>query len=471
MLRPLAVVVALLAAGCVGLTSEAVEPAGTSEVVGVVPAFAQEHDHGDPALHDFAAGASLVGYHSLVPGAEARDAARGDWLNSEVIVRGDYAYVAYFGAPWVLAIVDIGDAAAPRLVGVAPLANAWGMDVAVSEDGDWAFVSLYPSAVGTVFARDYLLGHLAVPDGPALGGVAVIDARDRADPRVSSILPVHGFGAHTATYHRYPDGREFVFANKADSPPGNGILVTEVVATPTGGRALEPVATFALGGALDADFPHDVDVQEHPLTGRTLLYAAYWDSGLVVIDVTDPSAPALVSQAKDFPEGEEAQVHDAHPFPRLVGGRHYTVAAPEIPTGATSGHVRIFDTTDPAAPALVGSWVLPGGFVVDEPFGFSTHNFQFLPDGRIALAHGHAGVWILDWLGPGGADAPDPARIAAPVASAYYVPHAGPAPPEWSPVSGAPWVWGTAVDARGLVWAADVTSGLYALRVDAPATA
>lgn len=468
--RVLLVSLSLLAAGCVAAPpggDGAPQGAGASPLV---PAFPQEHDHDDAALHNFASGMSLVGYHSLVPGSEAGEAGeREGWLNSEVIVRGDHAYVSYFGAPWVLAVVDIRDAATPKLVGTAPLSNAFGMDVAVSADGDWAFVSLYPGAVGTLFSRDYLLDHLQAPTGPAAPGVAVIDVRDRANPVVSSFLPLHGLGAHTATYHRYPDGREVVFVNKADMPPGNAILVTEVVATPAGGRALKPLSTFALGGAADADFPHDVDVQEHPLTGRTVLYAAYWDSGLVVVDVTDPGQPALLGQNKDFPEGEEVQVHDAHPFPRLVGGRHYTLAAPEIPTGAGTGHLRVFDTTDPAKPALVGSWIMPGSFVVDEAFGFSTHNFQFLPDGRVALAHGHAGVWIVDWLGPGGPGAPHPERMEAPQAVAYYVPHHGASPPEWSPVKGAPWVWGTAVDERGVLWAADVTSGLYSLRVDAEA--
>lgn len=460
-------VVVLLAAGCVGSAPEGPPSAGEAGDA-LAPLFAQSHDHRDPALHDHGSGITPLGYHALAPGAAADDAgARGSWLTSEVIVRGDHAYVGYLGAPWVLAIVDIRDPAAPKLVGTAPPSNALGMDVAVSDDGDWAFVSLYPGAVGSVFARDYLLGHLQAPTGPAMPGVAVIDARDRANPTVSSILPLHGLGAHTAVYHRYPDGREVVFINKADPAPGNGILVAEVVASPTGGRILQPLASFALGSAADADFPHDVDVQEHPLTGRTVLYAAYWDSGLVTLDVTDPAKPTLLGQQKDFPAGEEVQVHDAHPFPRLVGGRHYTLAAPEIPAGPTTGHLRVFDTTDPATPRLVGSWQMPGDFVVDTPFSFSTHNFQFLPDGRVALAHGHAGVWIVDWLGPGGADEPDPALLEKPEARAYFLPRAGTAPPAWSPVDGAPWVWGTAVDARGIVWAADAASGLHALRVDA----
>jgi hypothetical protein len=105
---------------------------------------------------------------------------------------------------------------------------------------------------------------------------------------------------------------------------------------------------------------------------------------------------------------------------------------------------------------------MPGGYVVDKPFSFSTHNFVFLPDGKVALAHGHAGVWILEWFDATGAILPEPRVVA------WHLPHAeGATPPAWTPVEGAPWIWGTGVDTKGNVWAADSAGGLHGLRLAA----
>ena len=453
----------VLAAGCVTPAAE-LEDARPAAHDALHPGFEQDHDHRDASLHaGFGHGMETLGYHNLAPGTDGSDASeRGAWVNSEIILRGDHAFVGYIGAPWLFSVIDVRDPMAPTLVSVFETANAWTMDLAVSEDGNWVFASVYPGAAGTVFAADYLLQNAHVPSGAPLPGVMVVDVRDKARPAMTGFLPVHGLGPHTATYHRYEDGREVVFANKADAPPANGILVAEVVALPTGGRTLRPLSTFALEGPADASFPHDVDVQRHPLTGRTLLYAAYWQHGLVVVDVTDPAAPTLVSRTADVPEGEEVNVHDVHPYPALVGGRHFTLTAPEMPNAQTTGHLRVWDTTDPAAPVQVSSWTLPGGYVVDKPFSFSPHNFVFLPDGKVALAHGHAGVWVLEWLGADGAPLPEPRVVA------WHLPHAtGATPPSWTPVEGAPWVWGTAVDAAGNVWASDVAGGLHGLRLAA----
>lgn len=444
----------LLLAGCV--TPAATNEVSTSSIGGVAPSFVQEHDHLDPALHDTAHGLALVGSHTLASPTDAA-APRGDWMTSEIIVRGDHAFVTYLGAPWLLAIVDVRDAANPVLVAQWSTANAWGMDLAVDDAGDFVYVAVYPSAVGDVFTPGYTLSHLGAPDGLAVPGIAVVDVRDKAHPALSSFLPMHPLGPHTVGYHKYPDGREIVLGNHADIQVGNAVEIAEVVATPTGGKALRPLSFWWLDSPVSTDQPHDVDVQEHPLTGQTLLYVAYTYAGIAIVDISDPSAPMIVSRTTEGPEGAdaaEALMHDIHPYPTLVDGKHYTLAAPEIITGGTSGTLRVFDTTDPSAPTLVGTWIMPGAFVTDEPFGFSTHNFVYAPDGQVALAHGHAGVWLIDWL----------TNPEAPVATAYYgAAFPGAAPPTWAPVTGTPWYWGTGYDARGVLWASDVMGGLVAL--------
>lgn len=470
-MRTVLITCLVLTAGLAGCLADQAPSQGLEEqsTPPVRADLVQSHDHGDISLHGQDRGLEQVGYHNLAPGTDGSQATdRGPWMNTEIALHEGRAFVGYTGAPWLLSVVDVTDPTRPELLGSADGGSAWAMDIDASEDGQWAFVSVYNGpVVGSLFARDYVVENPQAPTGPGAPGVAVVDARDPSSPQVTGFLPIHGLGPHTAVHHTFPDGRGFVFANKAEGGvPGNAIVIAEVVAAPGGGRTLAPVSEFHLDLTDGGTFPHDVDVREHPITGQMLLYAAWWDAGLVIVDVTDPAQPEMVAHFEGYPADQEVQLHDVHPYPEAIDGKHYTVSSPEIPGGDTTGHVRIYDTTDPASPELVGSWTLPSDVVVDEPFLFSTHNFAFLPDGRIALAHGHAGVWILDWLGPGGVTDPDPAQIEKPVATAYHVPSEPGAPvPEWNPVSGAPWVWGTQIDADGRIWALDAATGLHGLEL------
>lgn len=452
--RALALMVSLLAAGCATLAPAPEAPTATPPLI--ESPFAQSHDHGDATLHRDALGTTLLGSHLLAPEGATRET----WLTSELIIRGDLAVVGYVGAPWLIATVGVSDPAAPRLLAQMPYTNAWAMDVAVSEDAKWAFVSVYPGAAIAFFDPNEVPRTLAAPEGIPAPGIAVIDLADPAAPGLSSYFPIHGLGAHTAVYHRYESGREIILANKADPAPGSGTLILDVVTTPTGDRVLKPLSFWAIEGAGSDLFPHDLDVQTHPIDGRTYASIAYWDAGLVLLDITDPAAPAMVGQGRDAPAGEELQIHDARAYPTLVGGRHYTVTTPEIPSGDATGHMRVWDTTDPAHPTHAASWILPGEHVVDEPFGYSPHNHQYLPDGRLALAHGHAGTWILRWH-------EGDALLAEPRAEAYYAASINPAPPPaWAPVKGNPWHWGTAIADDGTLWISDTMGGLAAVRVD-----
>ena len=82
-------------------------------------------------------------------------------------------------------------------------------------------------------------------------------------------------------------------------------------------------------------------------------------------------------------------------FPALLGPRHVTVCEPEIGGAPDTGYLTFLDTTDPAKPAYISSWVLPGNLTGDG-LRFSPHYFDVSADGRVALASYHAGVWVID---------------------------------------------------------------------------
>lgn len=462
-----AMVVLSVAAGCLDAPSDDDGSSSAGAARFIVPGFAQTHDHHDPALHEYADGLDLLGFHNLLPEGDgvADAAARGAYVNSEIIVKDDVAYVGWLGAPWALTLADVSNASNPAFLGALELSGAWVMDVTVSDDGDWVFLSIYNGAsVGSLFSPDYALGADVIPTGLAGPGVLAVDVRDKTAPRQAGFFPIHGLGPHTAVYHAHQNGNEYVFANKAEGGiPGNGIVILEVVFTPVGQRAFRTVGFFSLDHGNDPNFPHDVDVGVHPVTGQTILYAAYWDAGLVMVDVSDPADPVEIGRG--MPDKDEVQFHDVHAFARLVDGRHYTITAPEIPTGEHTGHMRLWDTTDPAEPFVVHRTELPGGYIVEEDFDFSPHNFIFLSDGRVAWAHGHAGLWVTDWFDRA-ADGTETVHDFEWVG--YAVPSvAGAHQPEWSPLVGTPWVWGVGEGDDGTLWAVDIASGVHGYRVPA----
>jgi hypothetical protein len=102
------------------------------------------------------------------------------------------------------------------------------------------------------------------------------------------------------------------------------------------------------------------------------------------------------------------------PFPELIGGRHVTVAEPEISGQPDSGYLTFFDTTDPAHPAYISSWKIPG----DSPSSATggPHYFD-AAHGRVALSHYAGGFWVVD--------VHDEANLLHPRTTAYARPLSG----------------------------------------------
>jgi hypothetical protein len=141
-------------------------------------------------------------------------------------------------------------------------------------------------------------------------------------------------------------------------------------------------------------FPHDVSVQVHPFTHQTLAYVAYWDVGMVILDVGDPANPKHVSTFHDFGPAAYGKVHMVRAFPELIDGKHVSMIEPEVGGEKDTGYLTFVDTTDPAHPKYVSSWILPGN-LTSQGLRFSPHYFD-VADGRVCMASYHAGVWVID---------------------------------------------------------------------------
>ncbi len=501
----IAVFILLAASGCLRATPQDTSPqdAEAATVLASAPFLSQTHgDDSDPSLHRDAslhAGShniERVGYSNGIDQTGDPDRLPTNTIYTELAIQGRYAYLARVTATpsaqggladqtGGFVIIDIGDPSNPRAMGEYNAPN--GFDIEVSGDGELVFFATQRSSV------EEIAGNAQTNDDSQLAprGVHVVDVRTPGEPTLLTFLPVPYNGPHTIEY--YDDGdRELLFVQTYDLlantvPSSTGQAAGTALATAAEGAvpltqrvniyeitrdrsagslrvALVPIAQFQLNDPPQAGklfFPHDVSIQVHPLRGSTYMYVAYWDRGVRIVDISDlPRAdmalgpddvPLLqeIGAFNEFSPSSRNNIHLAAPFDALIDGRHITVAEPEIVTADESGYITFIDTSDATRPAkacATSYWTLPVPLVTTG-FDFSPHNFDTFDD-KVALAHNHAGIWILD-----ASDLCHPRAVGFTMEVEQRT----------DPPTLQPWFWGVTED-NGLMYAVDEASGLYILR-------
>jgi hypothetical protein len=451
-------VLATLLGGCVGQDLPGAPNAG--DLANLVPLplvpIEVDHDHSLPAEHEGQANMKRVAYASGYGEGDASSLPANQGF-SELSVRDGLAFLGRRGGPdGGFVIFDVSHPEAPKRLGAFNgLAN---YDVESTYDNKYVFyVSQYLNT-----QQPTSIPPRSPGDFPR--GIHVVDITDRAQPQDVNFFLVPTRGAHTLTYFRTESGRELVAAQSYDfvpdpslglpapnlgvSPAAERVLLFDFVRTPA--PRLELLSTYEKHELppLNDFFPHDVAIQKHPVTGQLLMYVAYWNLGAFIVDISDPAHPKDVARLTDFSPSKLSQVHLAAPAEGLIAGRHVTVTEPEL-GGASpeTGQFTLFDTTDPAHPKRLGFWTLPGQIQNDVGTRFSPHNFE-IEDGRLVLAHYHAGVWVVD--------VSTPERLMEPVALGYVQPNVARSNYEGDSSN----VW-TALYDHGLIYASDIATGLY----------
>lgn len=386
-------------AGCIGAQdtpppASGIDASEYDAIEAAIGAPVEEgHDHTDATLHEGSYNLDLV---ALVKGEEGR-AAKPTESYIEIAIKGDYAYVCRTGPDQGLVIFDVSDVEHPVQVGYLNVDAGFEPDIEVSDDGNWAFweTQRFPTSAQTP--------NLLSPGANAPHGVHIIDIRDKSNPTWVGFSPTTPDGPHSITYTNI-SGRHVLFQSvyafayaygDVEVPNQQRLIISELDTTlpvaqlVTLAEYVEPGATGGPGL-----MPHDVSVSVHPLTGQTLAYVAYWDVGVVILDVSEPANPTRVGVATDFGPAGYRAVHMARAFPHLIDGRHVAVVEPEIGGEPDSGYITFLDTTDPAAPTYISSWLMPGNRTSEGGL-LGPHYFD-VKDGRVALASYHAGFWVID---------------------------------------------------------------------------
>jgi len=440
------------------------------------------HDHADPGQHATSEHAERLDYHSLGAVGPSSNAGRPEEPHyggvTEVRTHGDYAYVGFFSSDDPtndrgMAILDISqftsadsyeDVRDAELSVLSFVRNddpaAAVMDVKISDDGAYVFLSKQPYTA-LFDETDPTPGTDGDSTSATAGSVVAVDVRDKGNPEVVGAYTAWTTGSHNAYYHRI-GGREYVFACKDLNDGTAGLYVLEFDRD-TGQLALVNEVTsdgnLADGETGDGglNYIHDITIQDDPRTGEPYGYLSYWDQGLYVLDLSDPTSVDVVGRF------EMNRCHYSEPAPGLLNGKRVVVAGQETPSvdGGSSGVLYLLDA-DGVDDGYDGtenvhamdSWEL----LSDATFGNFTrspHNFDVTASGWVHLAHYHDGVRYLeidgdDWL----------LRERG-----HYRPHQD--VPEDSKMEGlnsaTPFTWG-AVEHGGVTFAADINTGVYALR-------
>lgn len=401
-----------------------------------------EHDHGDITLHTASNNIELVGHDYL--GANGPPGGLG-----EIDVAGDYAFVAVFNHGF--AIIDLSDPTDPEMVSLFEVPTPMGplgrytADLKVDVNGDWVFLALELSEYP---------------------GVLIVDTRDKANPVLAGFWPQPGLllGCHMIEYAIINEA-EYLFC----APLDNAVYVGLILPATGPSREIVTVARWvpnspgyveSEAGHLQEDpqgFPgryvisghQDMTFQPDPLTGAPMLFVSFWNLGLRIVDVSIPAAPIEVGFWDGVgAEGYRGNFHTAMAFESE--GRRIAVAIPEGPDPPA---IFVLDATDIANPVLLSEWsALPSFTDADgdnHAGSFSLHNFQIV-DGKVYIAMGHGGIWVVDIS--------TPEKQANPEPVGSYHPHQP--RPDGASYSIYPW---DAVVWNGYILDGEGSSGFYVL--------
>src|SRR5919109_1084992 len=428
-----------------------------------------------------ASGIEVVGQHDL----------GGRGFNADVWFHDGVAYVGRWGfTDWAqgskqrfcpddpnngIAVVDVSDPSAPDMVSTLDQPPKTSVEDVV----------VYRAESGPMAGRDIAVGGIQVCGGPRSDtsiprGLMTWDVTDPSSPVELGFLDtgcctrgVHEFEVE----HRDDLGRTFAYATVPASEYADA-------STTSGFRDEQGRGDFRLiditnpslpvevsdwgvlhdaGGPLGPGQGCDPDpVYGHSAEpsgdGRTV-FLAYWDSGFVALDVTDPTRPTLLGDT-DYAPDEDGDAHsssydDARELLFTADEDFCPNSGPGIEKGW--GYLRVYDYSDRSDPVQIGEYRTPNSMTGGTPGSgdYTIHNV-FLVGTDAYISWYSDGVRVVDVSDP-----------TAPEEVAFFVPPAGKNPVKPSQrgvLSQTPQVWGVVVDdATGLIYASDMNTGLWIL--------
>ncbi|HVA36698.1 MAG TPA: hypothetical protein VNJ51_03715 [Candidatus Dormibacteraeota bacterium] len=341
----------------------------------------------------------------------------------QLIARDGYLYAGHLSPGGGTSVVDVRDPAHPRVLdGLAGSPGAFSPKVQVA---DGLLVVNYERR--TVDAERC--------------GVAVFDLDDPAHPREIAYLPTSGRGIHRLWYD---GGRYAYLSGTAEGYVGHILQIVDLqdVRKPEiVGRWWVP-GSWAAGGEQNQAPPPLGYYLHHAIAHGDRAYVGCWDYGLVILDVSDRTAPRMVSHVGPWAPNDGGNTHTA--LPLIDRGLLVVTDESTADLGKEAPkHVRVFDVGDETAPRELSRFPVPAGDFRTRGGRFGPHNLHenrrgsFQSDRTLFVTYFNAGVRMVDISDPA-----QPAELASFV-------------PEAPPGQAAAQVNDIFVDRNGIVYASD----------------
>lgn len=396
----------------------------------------------------------------------------------QVVVDGDHAFVGHMKPPHGTTIIDVSDPRNPRISAKIDLPDDSSHTHKVRVvRGDLMLTNVeqnnrhflrkgnrlpqlreqLSATLGRPPHDDELAAELAVaPDdiarldaarehGYRHGGFTIYDISDRTRPREIASQRTGGVGVHRFD----ADERYAYISTEMDGYIGN-ILVIYDIADPTNPTEVSRwhmQGQHVAGGEEPLPLGNAARLH-HAMRVGDKMWAAVWQAGVRVIDVSDIASPRTIAAYNYHPPVPEP-THTVMPFEQPIGGRRYAVTIDEehdhIP-GRLHGFMTVLDVTDLGDIRPVSAFTVSE---LDSPWSrmpgvrFGAHQYREKLDSTLVYA-----TWFA-----GGLRIVDVADPHLPVEIAHYIPE---------PVGGEPAPSSNDVDLdrRGLIYVIDRLRGL-----------
>jgi hypothetical protein len=438
-------------AGCIGTddaSTEEAEDGNETDAEAFVPPEPEEDfvgklpvhhpDHQNPEAHTQGIGLSVEGYSDF--GEVYPRTQQGGW--TEVDVQGHLAAVASYKDTRGVALVDISDPAEPQPLSLVTSAGV-DQDARLSEDANYLFFGCAASeqtrSGGT--AGDCRSGEPSTRTDGARSGVVAYDVSDPENAEFVGIAP--GVSTHNV-WTTTIGGEIYVFTNGVEIlrfDPGADEVFEQVAEVPGG---------------------HDAFVNEHPVTGEPTLYTTKGNT-FAIYNVSDPANPSVLTEKGPDVTGWHEQTATSTLVDGrallVVGGEVFADEAGTM-DGSEPPMITVLDVTDPTAPEVLSQWTLP---VEELPgwthYRWSPHNIDVSPHGQVAVAWNHGGIWVFDVSTQKRQDQPVTLAFHQPSQTPPLRPPTAKATGDVS----VPRVWGGMFDHHGHLVTADMYTGFYVL--------
>ena len=275
----------------------------------------------------------------------------------QLMTSGQFIYVGHVKGNIGTSIVDFSNPAELRVVNQLPCpANTHKPKVQIS--GDLLLVNFeqFPSTAGSA----------------SRVGFQILDISDRLNPLEIGFFETGGRGVHRIWY----SGGETVYISVRVEGYNERILMLVDISEPNIPKEISRwwFPGMWVAGNEKTDWPvngQSIGVH-HAIVHNDRAYAGFWGGGMLILDISDPSKPGLITHTKWKP-GEGGSTHTAMPLPK----RNLLVVTDESTADDCKEEprrVRLFDISDEKKPRLVSMFPEPRGNFCERGGRFGPHN-------------------------------------------------------------------------------------------------